>query len=206
MLPSITTEKRKPKTENRHLVVGLGNPGPEYAWTRHNLGFMAAAALAEQWGIPLTRSTMDASWGQGRVGGETVVLAQPATFMNLSGRAVSRLLTYFKITPAALVVVHDDLDVPLGRLKIMEGGGPGGHRGVLSIINALDTEEFIRVKLGIGRPSAEIPAENYVLSHFTREEEETVAGLVERGAQAVDCLIREGLKAAQNRFHGTPAD
>jgi len=206
MLPSITTEKRKPKTENRHLVVGLGNPGPEYAWTRHNLGFMAAAALAEQWGIPLTRSTMDASWGQGRVGGETVVLAQPATFMNLSGRAVSRLLTYFKITPAALVVVHDDLDVPLGRLKIMEGGGPGGHRGVLSIINALDTEEFIRVKLGIGRPSAEIPAENYVLSHFTREEEETVAGLVERGAQAVDCLIREGLHAARNRFHGEPAE
>ena len=206
MLPSITTEKRKPKTENRHLVVGLGNPGPEYAWTRHNLGFMAAAALAEQWGIPLTRSTMDASWGQGRVGGETVVLAQPATFMNLSGRAVSRLLTYFKITPAALVVMHDDLDVPLGRLKIMEGGGPGGHRGVLSIINALDTEEFIRVKLGIGRPPPEMPGENYVLSHFAREEEETVAGLVERGAQAVDCLIREGLKAAQNRFHGTPAD
>jgi PTH1 family peptidyl-tRNA hydrolase len=197
---------RKPKTENRHLVVGLGNPGPEYAWTRHNLGFMVTAVLSEQWGIPLTRSSMDASWGQGRVGGKTVVLAQPDTFMNLSGRAVSRLLTYFKITPAALVVVHDDLDVPFGRLKIMEGGGPGGHKGVLSIINALDIEAFLRVKLGIGRPPAEIPPENYVLSHFTREEEETVAGLVERGTQAVDCLIREGLKAAQNRFHGTPVE
>ncbi|MBI4796243.1 MAG: aminoacyl-tRNA hydrolase [Deltaproteobacteria bacterium] len=202
----MTTENRKPKTENRHLVVGLGNPGPQYAWTRHNLGFMVAAALAELWGIPLTRSTMDATWGQGRVGGKTVVLAQPATFMNLSGRAVSRLLAYFKFTPAALVVVHDDLDVPLGRLKIVERGGPGGHKGVLSIINALDTEEFIRVKLGIGRPRPEIPSENFVLSPFAREEEETVATLVERGAQAVDCLIREGLQAAQNRFHGTSSE
>ena len=199
-----STENRKPKTENRHLVVGLGNPGPQYAWTRHNLGFMVVAALAEQWRIPLTRGTLDASWGQGRVGGESVVLAQPATFMNLSGRAVSRLLTYFRLTPDSLVVIHDDLDVPPGRLKIVERGGPGGHRGVLSIINALDTEEFIRVKLGIGRPPPEMPGENFVLSHFPREEEETAAGMVERGAQAVDCLVREGLKAAQNRFHGTP--
>jgi PTH1 family peptidyl-tRNA hydrolase len=188
------------------LVVGLGNPGPQYAWTRHNLGFMVVAALAEQWRIPLTRSTLDAAWGQGRVGGETVVLAQPATFMNLSGRAVSRLLTYFRLNPGSLVVIHDDLDVPPGRLKIVERGGPGGHRGVLSIINALDTEEFIRVKLGIGRPPGAMPGENFVLSHFAREEEETVAGLVERGAQAVDCLLREGLSAAQNRFHGSPPE
>ena len=199
-------ENRKPKTENRHLVVGLGNPGPQYAWTRHNLGFLVVAALAEHWRLPLNKSTLDANWGQGRVGGQTVVLAQPATYMNLSGRAVSRLLAYFKFTPAALVVVHDDLDVPLGRLKIVERGGPGGHKGVLSIINALDTEEFIRVKLGIGRPPAQMPTENYVLSHFSREEEESIAGLVERGAGAVDCLIREGLHAAQNRFHGMPGE
>ncbi len=199
-------EDRRPKTENRHLVVGLGNPGPQYAWTRHNLGFMVVAVLADQWRIPLTRSTLDATWGQGRVGGDTVVLSQPATFMNLSGRAVSRLLAYFRLTPGALVVVHDDLDVPLGRLKIMDRGGPGGHKGILSIINVLDTEEFIRVKLGIGRPPPEIPGENFVLSPFAREEEETVATLVERGAQAVDCLIREGLNAAQNRFHGTPSE
>ncbi len=202
MFRDSATENRKLQTENRHLVVGLGNPGPQYAWTRHNLGFLVVAALAEQWRIPLNKSTLDAAWGQGRVGGKTVVLAQPATYMNLSGRAVSRLLAYFKFTPAALVVVHDDLDVPLGRLKIVERGGPGGHKGVLSIINALDTEEFLRVKLGIGRPPREMPTENYVLSHFAREEEEMVAGLVERGAAAVDCLIKEGLQAAQNQFHG----
>jgi PTH1 family peptidyl-tRNA hydrolase len=186
-----------------HLIVGLGNPGPQYAWTRHNLGFMVTAVLSEDWGIPLTRSTLDATWGQGRVGGETVVLAQPATYMNLSGRAVSRLLSYFKLLPENLMVIHDDLDVPFGRLKIVERGGPGGHKGVLSIINALDTEEFLRVKLGIGRPPPGFPGENFVLSPFAREEEEDAAGLVERGAKAVDCLIREGLKAAQNRFHGT---
>jgi PTH1 family peptidyl-tRNA hydrolase len=125
--------------------------------------------------------------------------------MNLSGRAVSRLLGYFKLAPGALVVVHDDLDVPLGRLKIVERGGPGGHKGILSIINALDTEEFLRVKLGIGRPPPQMPTENFVLSPFSREEEEMAATLVERGALAVDCLVREGLKTAQNRFHGTPA-
>ena len=138
--------------------------------------------------------------GQGR--GETVILAQPTTFMNLSGQAVSLLLSYFKLSPEDLVVVHDDLDVPLWRLKLVERGGPGGHRGILSIINQLHTEEFLRVKLGIGRPPPMMPTENYVLSHFAADEAENVAQLIERAAEAVDCLIREGLPVAQNRFHG----
>jgi len=187
-----------------HLIVGLGNPGRDYAWTRHNLGWQVVAYLAEDWRISLSKKNLDAVWGQGRVGGETVILAQPTTFMNLSGQAVSLLLAYFKLSPENLVVVHDDLDVPLWRLKIVERGGPGGHRGVSSIISHVRTEEFIRVKLGIGRPPPQIPGESFVLSPFTREEEETIAALVERGAQAVDCLVREGLKVAQNRFHGTP--
>jgi PTH1 family peptidyl-tRNA hydrolase len=184
------------------LVVGLGNPGPEYAWTRHNLGFMVVAALSDLWRLPLNRQNLDAQWGQGRVGQETVILAQPATYMNLSGRAVSRLLAYFKLTPGDLVVIHDDLDVPLGRLKIVARGGPGGHRGVLSLMAVLGTEEFIRVKLGIGRPPPEIPSENFVLSPFAPDEEEIVASLVERAAQTVATLIESGLAAAQNRFHG----
>jgi PTH1 family peptidyl-tRNA hydrolase len=124
--------------------------------------------------------------------------------MNLSGRAVSLLLAYFKLSPGALVVIHDDLDVPYGRLKIVEGGGPGGHRGILSIINALDTEEFLRVKLGIGRPPPEIPAENYVLSLFSKDEAEVITDLVVRGAEAVATLIEEGLDAAQSRYHAAP--
>ena len=187
------------------LVVGLGNPGREYAWTRHNLGWQVAALLSDEWRIPLTKKTLDSVWGQGRVGGEAVILAQPTTYMNLSGRAVALLLSYFKLTPENLVVIHDDLDVPLWRLKIVERGGPGGHRGILSIIEQLQTEEFIRVKLGIGRPPAEMPTENYVLSHFPAAEAENVAQLIERAAQAVDTLIREGLAAAQNRFHGLGA-
>jgi PTH1 family peptidyl-tRNA hydrolase len=184
------------------LIVGLGNPGREYAWTRHNLGWQVAAYLSEEWRIPLGKKTMEAVWGQGRVGGEAVILAQPTTFMNLSGRAVSKLLAYFKLSPQDLLVIHDDLDVPLWRIKIVERGGAGGHRGILSIIQHLHTEEFLRVKLGIGRPSGHMPTENYVLSHFPADLAENVAQLIERAGAAVDCLLREGLAAAQNRFHG----
>jgi PTH1 family peptidyl-tRNA hydrolase len=186
------------------LIVGLGNPGREYAWTRHNLGWQVAALLSELWGLRLNRHSHGALWGQGRVGSEGVILAQPTTYMNLSGRAVSALMAYFKLTPEDLVVIHDDLDVPLWRLKIVERGGPGGHRGILDIIATLNTEEFLRVKLGIGRPHPGFPTERYVLSHFPAEEAENVTQLIERAAQAVDCLIREGLPVAQNRFHGEP--
>src|SRR5208282_5782714 len=134
------------------LIMGLGNPGREYAWTRHNLGWQVVAYLAEYWGIPLNKKGLESVWGQGRVGEEGVVLAQPATYMNLSGQAVSLLLSYFKLTPDRLVVIHDDLDLPRWRLKIVERGGACGHRGVLSIINRLHSEEFLRVKMGIDGP------------------------------------------------------
>ena len=188
------------------LIVGLGNPGREYAWTRHNLGWQVAGRLSDLWGLPLNRQSHGALWGQGRVGSEGVILAQPTTYMNLSGRAVSALMAYFKLTPEDLVVIHDDLDVPPWRLKIVERGGPGGHRGILDIMATLNTEEFLRVKLGIGRPPPGFPTEKYVLSHFPAEEAENVAQLIERGAQAVVTLLGEGLAAAQTSFHGDPVD
>jgi PTH1 family peptidyl-tRNA hydrolase len=188
------------------LIMGLGNPGREYAWTKHNLGFQVVAYLSELWGIPLTRRSHASVWGQGRVGAAGVILAQPTTYMNLSGQAVSRLLAYFKLTPGDLVVIHDDLDVPQWRLKLVARGGPGGHRGVLDIIATLHTEEFIRVKLGIGRPEAGLPSEKYVLSPFPAEDAEKVAQLIERGAQAVVILLAEGLAGAQTRCHGEAAD
>ncbi|MEJ2671144.1 MAG: aminoacyl-tRNA hydrolase [Deltaproteobacteria bacterium] len=184
------------------LIVGLGNPGREYAWNKHNLGFQVVAYLARLWDIPLNRTGHAALWGQGRVGQETIILAQPTTYMNLSGQAVSRLLAYFKLTPEDLVVIHDDLDVPLWRLKLVEHGGPGGHKGVLDIIATLHTDEFLRIKLGIGRPHPGRSSERYVLTPFPVDDAENVAVLIERAAAAVECLIREGLKAAQNRFHG----
>jgi peptidyl-tRNA hydrolase, PTH1 family len=187
------------------LLVGLGNPGREYAWTKHNLGFQVVAYLSELWGIPLNRTGHAALWGRGRVGQDTVILAQPTTYMNLSGQAVSRLLSYFKLTPEDLVVIHDDLDVPPWRLKLVERGGPGGHKGVLDIIATLHTEEFLRVKMGIGRPPGRMPTERYVLSPFPVADAENVAEFIERTAQAVATLLAEGLAAAQNRFHGEAA-
>jgi len=188
------------------LIVGLGNPGREYTWTRHNLGWQVAMHLSDLWCLPLLRQSHGALWGQGRVGSESVILAQPTTYMNLSGRAVSALMAYFKLTPEDLVVVHDDLDVPLWRLKLTKQGGPGGHRGILDIMATLNTEEFLRVKMGIGRPPPGLPTEKYVLSHFSAEDAENVTQLIERATQAVVTLLGEGLAAAQTRFHGEPDD
>jgi peptidyl-tRNA hydrolase, PTH1 family len=184
------------------LLVGLGNPGREYAWTKHNLGFQVVNYLAEFWDISLNRTSHAAVWGQGRVESETLILAQPTTYMNLSGQAVSQLMAYFKLTSEDLVVIHDDLDVPLWRLKLVDRGGPGGHKGVRDIIAMLRTDEFLRVKLGIGRPPSGRPTERYVLTPFPVDDAEHVAVLIERAVQAVDCLIKEGLQVAQNRFHG----
>jgi len=184
------------------LIVGLGNPGPEYVWTRHNLGFQVIAVLGEMWHIALKKKSFQAIWGQGRVQGEGVILAQPTTYMNLSGGAVVQLLRYWRLSPEALVVIQDDLDVPWGRLKIMDRGGAGGHQGVLSIQNALGTEEFLRVKLGIGRPPSGVASEDFVLSRFLPEEADEICQLVIRAAQAVDTLLRAGPEAARNQFHG----
>lgn len=192
---------RRPESDT-WLIVGLGNPGPRYAYTRHNLGFMVVAALSETWDIPLSRHKLDAVFGQGRAAGCAVVLAQPQTFMNLSGSTVSGLLRYYRLQPASLVVVHDDLDLPPGRLKLALDGGAGGHKGVLSIMSALGTPDFFRVKLGIGRPPAGLPAEDFVLAPLAAEDLEATAKLVQRAAQAVECLLLEGLSVAQNRFHG----
>lgn len=201
----ILTPERQPRKSSVHpwLVVGLGNPGSQYLATPHNLGFMVVDLLVRQYDIPLTKKTMAARWGKGRLDGEAVVLAQPQTYMNLSGQAVAQLLRYFELSAANLVVVHDDLDVPGGRLKLVRGGGAGGHRGVLSIASVLSTPDFYRVKLGIGRPPAVMTPEDFVLRPFPRETWEAVASLVERAALAVVTLITAGLAAAQNQFHGT---
>jgi PTH1 family peptidyl-tRNA hydrolase len=186
------------------LIVGLGNPGREYAQSRHNLGFRVVEILAARWELPLNRKGFDALWGQGQAEGTAVVLAQPTTYMNLSGRAVVKLLKHWRLTPENLVVIHDDLDVPFGRLKIVERGSAAGHRGVLSIQSVLGTEEFLRLKLGIGRPEPGVDPEKFVLGRFHPDEAEEINGLVARAAAAVEVMLGEGLAAARNKFHGTP--
>jgi len=200
---SLLERQSRQPSANSWLIVGLGNPGARYAATPHNLGSMVLDYLSDHHDIPLAKKTMEAHWGKGRLADNTVVLAQPQTYMNISGRSVAQLLRYFDLGPQNLVVVHDDLDVPGGRLKLSLGGGAGGHRGVLSIAEVLKTKEFYRVKLGIGRPPAFMAAEDYVLKPFLREDWEAVASLVERAAQAVITLITDGLAAAQNQFHGS---
>jgi len=188
------------------LIVGLGNPGAKYGATPHNLGFMVVEVLAERQGLPLSKKTLEAHWGKGRLAGAAVILAQPTTYMNLSGRAVAKLLRYFGLSAADLVIIHDDLDVPEGRVKLVWGGGAGGHRGVLSVAEAVGSPEFYRVKLGLGRPPGWLDPEDFVLKPFLREEWEAVADLVDRGARAVVTLITAGLAAAQNQFHGAASN
>ncbi|MFP3867951.1 MAG: aminoacyl-tRNA hydrolase [Desulfobacteraceae bacterium] len=183
-------------------MAGLGNPGIRYQHSRHNLGFQVVEVLSQQWGIALSKQSLGNRWGQGRVNQETIILAQPQSYMNLSGPPISRLVAYFHLSPENLIVIHDDLDVPLGRLKIVLKGGAGGHKGIGSIVQALGTEEFIRVKVGIGRPRHKETIEDYVLSPCYPEEAEIFETMIQRAAQAVETLLDLGIGEAMSRFHG----
>lgn len=183
------------------LVVGLGNPGPRYAQTRHNVGFMVldllAGAIAASWG----EEPYEALLARGRWAGLDVYLLKPLTFMNLSGRAVAEACRRLRVAPAEIAVVHDDLDLPVGRLRLRRRGSAGGHRGVASVIAAVGTEEFGRVKIGIGRPPEGLTAADYVLQPFGREERPVVDQVLDRACRAVLTLLAEGYDAAMNRFN-----
>ncbi len=185
------------------LVVGLGNPGRAYRWTRHNMGFWLVEQFAKELGIDLSRRGFLSVYGRGKIGNEEVILAKPLTYMNLSGEAVRRLLHFFKVPPENLVVLHDDLDLPLGKIRIRPRGGHGGHQGVKSIVAALGNDRFFRLKVGIGRPTDRLrdPAD-YVLEPLSGGEKEDFKAAVDGGLQAVEVLLREGPQAAMEKFHG----
>jgi PTH1 family peptidyl-tRNA hydrolase len=184
------------------LVVGLGNPGRNYRWTRHNMGFLLVEQLAERHGIQLSRRGLHSLYGRGKIGDEEVVLAKPQTYMNLSGEAVTRLLHFFKILPEDLIILHDDLDLPPGKVRIRRRGGHGGHRGVKSIIERLGREDFLRVKIGIGRPThLEEDPTDFVLDPLSKAEKEAFGQQIEKNVEVVELLLRVGPEAAMNRFH-----
>ena len=189
------------------LIVGLGNPGRAYADNRHNLGFMCLNHFAGTQGIRFDKKQGQARTGSGEVAGSKVVLARPQTYMNLSGQSVSRLVKRFNIDLGDLLVVHDDLDLPLGKIRIRPGGSSGGHKGINSIISELESQDFPRLKVGTGHPtvsSAEISETDiiaYVLSDFTPEEKEIVTQVVPRVSEAILCLLTEGLTAAMNKYN-----
>lgn len=185
-----------------HLIVGLGNPGRRYERTRHNMGFRVVERLAEAHGIPLADNRLDNVVGKGAMGPVTVLLAKPQTFMNLSGQAVRRLFDYFRIATDDVIVVHDDLDLPFAEIRLKYGGGHGGHKGLISVMQHLGTGDFCRVRMGIGRPPAKEDVERYVLEPFAPEERDRLSMLLETGAEAIGEIVSSGIQAAMGKYNG----
>ncbi|ADG89846.1 peptidyl-tRNA hydrolase [Thermobispora bispora] len=190
-------------TPRRWLIVGLGNPGPEYAMNRHNAGFMVADELANRIGGRFTVHKTRAQVAEGRLSGVPVVLAKPLSYMNLSGGPVKALADYYKIGPENIVVIHDELDIPFGALRAKTGGGDNGHNGLKSITKALGTRDYSRIRFGIGRPPGRMDPATYVLRDFATAERKDLPFLIDRAADMVESLLTEGLAATQNKFHGS---
>ena len=185
-----------------YLIAGLGNPGREYKQTRHNIGFMVAEKLSTDLGIPLGKVQAKAIIGIGKFSGSKIILAKPQTFMNLSGQAVKSLLNYYKIPTSNLIVVHDDLDIPFGTIRIRQQGGYGGQKGMKSIIEQLGTQEFIRLRMGIDRPPGRMDAADYVLQRFSKQEEEQVDAFLDSASKAIQTILVDGIDRAMNQYNG----
>ncbi|CAA7599895.1 aminoacyl-tRNA hydrolase [Acididesulfobacillus acetoxydans] len=182
------------------VIAGLGNPGPEYAETRHNVGFVLVDNLAKRWGWDF-RPKYHGLMAMGEVSGERVVLFKPQTYMNLSGRAVRELAGFYKIPASEILVVHDDLDLALGRMRLRRRGGAGGHRGVLSLLAELGAEDFWRLRIGIGRPPAGWEAAAYVLGRFLPGEIELLEGVLAKAEQAAGVWLTGDTAEAMNRYN-----
>jgi PTH1 family peptidyl-tRNA hydrolase len=187
--------------DERWIIAGLGNPGPEYAGNRHNAGFMVVDLLAERMGGRFKAHRTRNEVADGRLAGVAVTLAKPRTYMNLSGGPVAALASFYKVPPERLVVVHDELDIPFGAIRLKLGGGDNGHNGLRSITRALGTNAYYRIRLGVGRPPGRMDAATFVLRNFSTAERQELPLLIDRGADAVETLLSKGMAAAQNMFH-----
>jgi PTH1 family peptidyl-tRNA hydrolase len=185
-----------------HLVVGLGNPGDEYQDNRHNLGFKVVDELRARARGALSRAKFGAELCEVTLAGKRVLLCKPMEFMNVSGQAVARVASFWKVPAADLIVVHDELDLPFGRLKLGAGGGHGGHNGVRSMLADLGSAEFARVRVGVGRPAAGRDSADYLLSNFSRAEDKELPVLLGLAADAIETIVGQGLPTAMNRFNG----
>lgn len=201
--PALRSPPRRNSSPLR-LIVGLGNPGRRYRDTFHNAGFAAADFLARDLGIAL-RPVGDAERGAGEADGHAVLIARPTTYMNLSGQAVARLCRAGKTTPAELIVVHDDLDLPLGKVRLKRGGGTGGHNGLRSLETELGTRDFLRVRVGIGRPPEGVDPADFVLSRVPEESRGLFSEGIRAAAEAVRDILREGFDKASTRWNARRA-
>jgi PTH1 family peptidyl-tRNA hydrolase len=196
--------QQKHDMNERYLVVGLGNPGREYQNTRHNVGFRCADALVKAHGLAFdARKKSKAKTADGLIAGKRVLVAKPQTYMNLSGSSVQGLATFYRIPAEHILVIFDDLDLPLGTLRIRQKGGSGGHRGLTDIIQRLGTQDFPRIRFGIGRPPGKMDPAAYVLRPFDQAETTLIQGTVERAVKAVETWLTDGIDIAMNRYNGT---
>ncbi len=182
------------------LIVGLGNPGVRYAWTRHNIGFQVVDQLAATDHILLAVKRFKLLYGRGTIDSQQVILGKPVTFMNQSGEAVREAAHFFRIESEELVIVHDDMDLPFGKIRFKRQGGDGGHQGVRSVIESMGRDLFLRLKIGIGRPPKEIDPADYVLTSFSSAERLLLNEIIPRAAEALRVLILEGIETAMNRY------
>ena len=186
---------------DRWLIAGLGNPGPQYAGHRHNAGFMVADVLAGRMGVSLKRDRSGAAVATGLLAGLPVTLARPLTFMNLSGRPVAAVRSFYKIPPERVLILHDELDLPFGTVRLKRGGGEGGHNGLKSVTKSLGAKDYCRLRLGIGRPPGRMDPAVFVLRDFSPAERQDLPLVLDLAADASEALLRAGLAAAQNEFH-----
>lgn len=189
---------------DRFLIAGLGNPGSKYRETRHNIGFMVLDRLADRHRIRLSEQKFDGQFGSGRLSGQKADLLKPETMMNRSGDSVSAAARYYEIDPERIIVVHDDVDLEVGRLKAKEGGGHGGHNGLRSVANRLGSKDFLRIRCGVGRPEHG-SVRDYVLGRFSGEEKTIVERVVELACDAIETTVTDGIEEAQNRYNGRDA-
>lgn len=184
------------------LIVGLGNPGPRYAGSRHNVGFTVVDALAAQWRADVSRYDrhFEGLIGQANVGTEVVMLLKPQTFMNLSGRSVGAVMRYYKIEPADLLVVYDDLDLPPGRVRVRASGSAGGHKGMTDVIRNLSTDAIARIRVGIGKVDRSATVD-FVLSRFTPDEQAAINAAITTATQAAECWVSRGIETAMNEYN-----
>lgn len=188
------------------LIIGLGNPGLKYQTTRHNSGFLAIDEIAAAHNIPLQLKGFDACYGKGRISDTPTLLVKPMTFMNISGSAIRKIVDYFKTDMQDIIVIHDDIDLPFGTIRLKAGGGHAGHKGLISIIDSLVDPDFIRVRIGIGRPSDKLTVERYVLEQFAEDETTRLPEILRKVRDAVTVIVTSGIQAAMNLYNEKPAN
>ena len=183
-----------------YLIAGLGNPGQKYKYTRHNVGFIAADYLSVKLGIKINKIKFKSVYGEGTVAGERVILAKPQTFMNLSGEAIGEIVRYYKIPPENVIVIYDDIALPVGRLRVRPSGSAGGHNGMKSVIYHLESDAFPRIRIGVGKQENDLI--DHVLGTFPKEDGIRVTRCVKETDKIIETIIREGAQSAMNKFNG----